>query len=193
MPRDAWYNYRTGRATVIYFDLTQGRNRFRTYNKDDPMDMNDEQLLPLLRKVTIFAGLADAGLKRIVSDCNTMKYAAGRTIIRQGTPATEIYIVLEGTVKVILDMDEYPLEICEFSTGNCLGEASIIGITSHSASVTAVTDATLLVLTRKTLMHLFETDKEFFAMLILNIARELARRLHKTDELLLEYARKARR
>ena len=37
------------------------------------------------------------------------------------------------------------------------------------------------------LLSLFEKDKELFGMLILNIAREMSRRLNKSDEILAQY------
>jgi CRP/FNR family transcriptional regulator, cyclic AMP receptor protein len=147
-------------------------------------------LLRILEKVTIFAGLPPEGLHIIVDGCAVVKHKAGTTIIHEGTPATEIYIVLSGSVKIVLGLESDPLEICEFGPGHCLGEASVIGITDHSASAVVTKDASLLVITRKTLMDVFERDKEFFSLLILNIARELARRLHRTDEILLQYAKR---
>jgi hypothetical protein len=50
-------------------------------------------------------------------------------------------------------------------------------------------DGLLLVLSRQVLMNIYENDKNFFAILILNIARERARRLHTTDEILYHYTR----
>jgi hypothetical protein len=40
------------------------------------------------------------------------------------------------------------------------------------------------------LMSVYEKDKDVFSMLILNIARELARRLYKTDQVLLHYGKR---
>jgi CRP/FNR family transcriptional regulator, cyclic AMP receptor protein len=148
-----------------------------------------DELEPVLRKATIFAGLREEGLRTIVDQCDVVKAANGEVIIREGTPATEIFVLLEGRVKITLDQERSPLEICEFGPGSCLGEASVIGISAHSASAVAIEDTTYLVLSRKMLTSVFEADKEFFSYLILNIARELARRLHHTDEILLSYIR----
>jgi CRP/FNR family transcriptional regulator, cyclic AMP receptor protein len=144
-------------------------------------------LLRILKQVTIFAGLNDEGLARIAHDGHVKRYAKEEVLIAQGTPATDILIVLEGRVKVVLDLEHEPLELFEFGPGNCLGETSVVGILDHSASVVAVEDTSVLVFSRSLLMDILNDDKEFFALLILNIARELARRLHRTDEILLHY------
>jgi len=150
---------------------------------------SEHEMLEILKKVTIFASVGDSGLKRLIDECPIVQFRAEDVIIREGTPATDIYIILQGSVRIILNMAHEPFEICEFSEGNCIGEASVIGILNHSASAVAIHDCTMLVLSRKTLMNIFEADKEFFSYLILNIARELARRLHHTDEILLHYTR----
>ena len=152
-----------------------------------------DELEPVLRKATIFAGLREEGLRTIVEQCEIIKAKTGEIIIHEGTPATEILVLLEGRVKITLDQKNTPLEICEFGPGSCLGEASVIGISQHSASAVVVEDTTFLVLSRKMLMAVFEADKEFFAYLILNIARELARRLRQTDGILLSYVRNQKR
>jgi len=51
-------------------------------------------------------------------------------------------------------------------------------------------DTKLIALSRNALLSLFKSDLELFSILILNIAREACRRLHKTDEILLHYVLK---
>jgi len=60
----------------------------------------------------------------------------------------------------------------------------------HSASALVKEDTLLMELSRKTLMEVANYDSHLFSLLILNIARELARRLHRTDEILLLYSHK---
>jgi CRP-like cAMP-binding protein len=153
-------------------------------------NIDSEALLPILRQVTIFAGISDNGLRLIIDECAFEQHKAGALIIEQGTPASEIYIVLSGQVRVFIERDEGVLELCRFGPGSCIGEASVIGVLDHSANVELIQEGMLLVLSRQLLMNIYESDKNFFAILILNIARELARRLHTTDEILYHYSRK---
>jgi CRP-like cAMP-binding protein len=71
--------------------------------------------------------------------------------------------------------------------GQCFGETSVIGIQPHAATAISVKDTELIVLSRKALLSLFKINLELFSILILNIAREACRRLHKTDEILIHY------
>jgi CRP-like cAMP-binding protein len=153
------------------------------------MNVDSEQILPFLRNVTIFAGLPDENLRQISSKCRIARFNANDVIIRENTPGKDIMITLRGRVRVVLGLDKEPLDVVEFGPGNCIGEVSVIGILNHSASVIAVEETDMLVVSKQLLMDIFKEDKELFSVLILNIARELARRLHFTDSILWEYGK----
>ena len=147
-------------------------------DKDIPLDV--------LKKVTVFAGIDEINLKKLCEQCRFVSYKAGEIVVKEGTPASEIYILLSGKLKVVLNAEREPLEILELFPGHCVGEASVIGVQNHSASAIAEEDTELLELSRKVLMDISRYDKDLFALIILNIARELARRLYQTDKILLQ-------
>ena len=153
------------------------------------IELSDE-LIELLRSVTIFAGMDDSCLRRFFNRCELLNVHAGEEIIKENTQASEIFIVIKGKLKIVLDSDGDQFEIAEMGPGNCVGEASVIGVQTHSATAMVTEDSQLLVLSRKDLMRVFDEDKELFSLLILNIARELARRLRRTDEILLHYTKR---
>lgn len=146
-----------------------------------------ENILPILNKISIFGGLSEQQLYFVFRHLEKVSYKADEYIFRQGEQPSHIYIVKSGQVKIVIESEGGPLEICVFEVGQCFGETSVITIQRHSASAIAVKDTELIVLSRSALFSIFDSDKELFAMLILNIAREACRRLHKTDEILLHY------
>lgn len=150
--------------------------------------LSHEKLVEILRKVTIFSGFSDRELDYICASCTVAEAKKGEVVIEEGTSASEILVLLEGKVSIVLGKQKNPFEVVEFGSGNCIGEASVIGIQPHSASAIVKEDAVFLVLLRQVLMKMFEDNKSLFALLVLNIARELARRLHNTNEILLHYA-----
>jgi CRP/FNR family cyclic AMP-dependent transcriptional regulator len=152
--------------------------------------MDIENVLAILNKISIFAGLSDSQLYTLFRLLNKVTFKANETVFEQGDQPNHIYIVKRGKVKLVIWEDETPLELIEFSEGHCFGEASVIGIQPHKGTAIAVTDTELIVLSRKALMSMYDSDKELFAILILNIAREVCRRLHATDDILLHYLRK---
>lgn len=146
-----------------------------------------ENVLPILNKIAIFGGLNDKQLYTIFRQLQKVYYEAGEFVFRQRDSPNHIYIVHSGKVKIVADVDTVPLEIITFGVGDCFGETAVIGIQAHSASALAVEDTDLIVLSRPALLSIFELDKELFSLLILNIAREACRRLHKADDILLHY------
>jgi len=152
-----------------------------------PPNIND--ILPILNEISIFAGLSDKQLGKLVGLLERVRYQAGQRVFTEGDQPSYIYIVLSGNVKLVIGAEQTPLELVVFKEGECFGETSVIGIQSHAATTVAVGDTELLVLSRNTLLSLLKSDLELFSILILNIAREACRRLHKTDEILLHYVR----
>jgi len=152
--------------------------------------MTQEELKTRMSRVTIFSGLTSSRLDEIIASCSIQSYPAGCRIIEEGTPATHIFILLSGAVRVVHGAPPRAFEICSFGPGCCIGEASIVGIFDHTASVEITEPAQILILSRNTLMSIYDRDKDFFSILILNIARELARRLNRTDQMLYNYLEK---
>jgi len=146
-----------------------------------------ENILPILNKIAIFAGLSDKQLYTVFRLLAKVSYKAGETVFEQGQQPSHIYIVESGEIKLIVWEDDTPLELVVFEEGDCFGEASVIGIQPHKGTSIAMTDTDLIVLSREALLSIYESDKELFGILILNIAREVCRRLHESDEILLHY------
>jgi CRP-like cAMP-binding protein len=146
-----------------------------------------ENVVPILNKIAIFGGLSQKQLYFLFRLLKKVSYCAQEYIFKEGEEPSHIYIVRSGRVKMVVGVEDTPLEIISFGVGQCFGETSVIAIEPHSASAIAVEDTELIVLSRQALLSIFDADKELFGMLILNIAREACRRLHRTDETLLHY------
>ena len=148
---------------------------------------NVEEVRPLLSEISIFGGLKGAQLDEIFRSLKTVKYDEDEYIFKRGEDLSYIYIIKQGEVKMIIEDKEVFLDLISFKDGDCFGETSVIGIQSHSSNAIAVVPTELIVLEPSKLLNIYETDKEAFSLLILNIARETARRLHQSNEALLQY------
>jgi len=149
---------------------------------------NPEKILPILGKISVLHGFSEDQLRTVLARLRSVSYGRGEFIFRQGESPTHIYVIERGRVKIIVDVDRTPMELVAYGVGRCFGETSAIGILPHSASAIATEDTDLIVLSREALHGLYESDPKVFGLLILNIAREACRRLHRTDEILLHYA-----
>ena len=146
-----------------------------------------EEVTSILNKIAIFGGLNQTQLAEVFKRLEVVRYEEGEFIYEQGNAPSHIYIIKKGEVKIMVDAEETSLELASFGVGDCFGETSVIGIQSHSTNALASASTELIVLERSALLKIFEEDKELFGMLILNIARETARRLHRLDEALTRF------
>lgn len=156
-------------------------------NKKQNHSLNIEEITPILNKISIFGGLSEKQLNTLFKLLEQVSYKADEYVFKQGSDPSHIYIVISGTVKIIMEENGTPLELITFSEGHNFGETAVIGIQPHSASALAIEDTELIILSRQALLSLHDSDAELFGILILNIAREACRRIHNTDETLLHY------
>jgi CRP-like cAMP-binding protein len=146
-----------------------------------------ENVLGILSKISIFAGLNDKQLYRLFRLLEEVSYRKDEIIFRQGDVPSYIYIIKSGRVKRFKEEDHTTLELIVIGPGQSFGVSSIIGIQHHGSSAIAVENTELIVLSRKMLMSIYESDMELFSTLIFNIAREVCRRLHSSEDILLHY------
>jgi len=146
-----------------------------------------ENLIPILNKISIFGGFNDSQLYKIFRVLEKASYKNLEYIFKQGSAPTHIYIITKGRVRMIQEVEGKNYQLFEFGQGNCIGEDSVIGIQPHTLSAIAIGEVELAVISKRVLLDFYKTDKDLFTLLILNIAREISRRLKLTDNLLLHY------
>jgi len=146
-------------------------------------------LIDFLRRIPIFGGLEDAELGRVATYLRGKTYRAGEVIMREGEQAKELFIVRQGEVEIFKDVgvDLEEARIALLGEGQCFGEMSLIDIMPRSASVRALTETEALSLSYSDFRALCCGPTETFTLLVMNIAREISRRLRLADSLLAEY------
>ena len=70
--------------------------------------------------------------------------------------------------------------------GECLGEMALFDYMPRSASAVANTDCRLIEITSQNLYGVYQMDMEQFALIQMNLGREIARRLRKADDLCMK-------
>lgn len=98
--------------------------------------------LPALRRVPIFRGLAKATLLEVARRATEVSHPTGTTLVREGDPGDALCIIVEGTVEVIKD----GRAVAQMTGGDFFGEISLIDGKPRSATVVAVEDTVLLML-----------------------------------------------
>ena len=141
---------------------------------------------PLFSEVSMFGGLTAQQRNRILDRVEVGTFKRGANIFQAGDEPKHIYLVKSGLVGLFISDHEVKIEKKRLGKGECFGHVALISVNKHNVSAVAVVDSEILVLSKAFLGQLRHEDSELFSLLILNIARELARRLQFTDELLLK-------
>jgi len=107
------------------------------------------------------------------------RYQPGEVIFSEGDPADHVYFIETGTVSVFLHEFTNRVEIGQRVAGSFLGEMAVISQGKRTASVSAMTDTTLVVLDKEQFHKLMATDSTVNEM----ISHVMAQR---TEELALK-------
>ena len=147
---------------------------------------NPASILDILSHIPMFGGITDAQQSEIISRLEIGTFKRGETIFQTGDEATHIYIVKSGLIGLFIADKEIKVEKKRLGKGELFGHVALMSINNHSISAVAVVDSEIIVLSEPVLRRLREEDSNLFALLMMNIARELATRLQFTDDLLLK-------
>lgn len=144
----------------------------------------------LLRNVPILAGVPERALDELARGAETRVFAPGAQIVAELEPGEDALIVLEGIGRVTVGGlgDEPPVEVGEVSPGDCVGEMALFTGELRSATITAKTRMTALVLDRPTFHGLLRRHPSMAA----HLATVLGSRLRDTEKVLAEVLDPAR-
>ncbi len=134
----------------------------------------------------MFGGIDVPQQNEIFSRLEIGTFKRGETIFQEGDEPSHIYIVKSGLIALFISDNEVKIEKKRLSKGECFGHVALMSINKHSISAVAVVDSEIIVFSKHLLNQLHREDSRLFSLLILNLARELARRLQFTDGLLLK-------
>lgn len=138
------------------------------------MPLSPEEKAASLARVPLFAGISADSMARIAAVSGEQHFAPGQHIVRQGQVGSGLYVILEGTVRVVRGSDE----LARLVAGDFFGELSVIDQQPRNANVQAGTPTRCLALASWDLLELLEADPA----LALNLIRGLVARVRDAGE-----------
>ncbi|MEM0965475.1 MAG: cyclic nucleotide-binding domain-containing protein [Verrucomicrobiota bacterium] len=139
----------------------------------------------LLPRISLFGGMTEEQRERFLHKFQVADFSTGEVIIDQGKQSSHVFVILSGRVDLMLSNEKASMKKREFGPGDCFGEAALLSLTNQEASFVASEPCEILGLPRTWLLTLHRDEPDVFLHLVLNLARELARKLQFTDRLLL--------
>ena len=143
--------------------------------------------IELLQGMPIFGAIHDDALQFLLEQTRTVSVRAPDFFFHEGDQATGMFVLERGRVAVLKDWHGRPVLRRHLGVGDCFGEMALMDLRPRSATIQAVDDCSAIELTPEHMYRLFKRDAEQFALIQMNMGREVCRRLRSTDEQLFQY------
>ena len=111
------------------------------------------QKIDLLKKVPLFSNLSQRHLKEISKHADQVQVDTGKVLAQQGKPGWEFIFIVDGKARV----EKGGKIIRQLAGGDFFGEVALIDGKPRTASVTAETDMTVLIVHKTSFDHLLDT------------------------------------
>ncbi len=139
-----------------------------------------------LQALPLFGGLGPDALARFAERCEVVLVPAGHVIFTEGEAARSLYVVHAGQLDIVKHCARGEMLLGTVMPGECVGEMSFIDMQPRSATVRSTMPSTLWVWAYSSIHERYCSDLKCAMLLVMNIARELSRRLRRADDLLVE-------
>lgn len=132
-----------------------------------------DQKIERLSQVPLFKGCDKKGLAELATAIDSVDVDPGKVLFREGAVQHEAFIIESGTAEVSIDGEV----VAQIPEGEMIGEIGLLTRSPATATVTAVTPMSLLLVPHQRFHQVLENTPG----LALAIAKELAERLRATD------------
>lgn len=139
----------------------------------------------LFQGMPIFGGVGEGTLDFLLDRVEELAVAKGDHFFREGESGASTFVLEEGSVSLLKHWEGGEHLLGRLGRGDCFGEMALLDLGTRSASVLADVDCRAIQLTARDLLGVSKRSPEEFALIYMNLGRELSRRLRKADELLL--------
>ncbi|WP_437811864.1 cyclic nucleotide-binding domain-containing protein [Sorangium sp. So ce1078] len=147
----------------------------------------DAELFVQLREIGLFGGLGDHVLQGLADTLELLELQPGAVAFREGDSGREMFVLLAGEMEVLKrSKRDVEARVAVLGPSDWFGEMSILDVMPRSATVRAISPSRLMRITAHDLDALYRRDLKSYTLLVLNIAREMSRRLRVADSLLAE-------
>src|SRR5581483_815157 len=133
-----------------------------------------------LKLVPLFSDLTLEQLSSIDRLMVTRHYMKGETLFRVGDVGSELFVVLDGEVRIHLDRDGSEVTLARQGPNSVLGEMAVFDEQPRSANAEAIADTTVRVLRRDRLQAIVHEHPEVLLEFVKNLSQRIR---HMNDEL----------
>ena len=131
----------------------------------------------MLGNYSLFDGLEREQIDSILHLMEHEVFDAGTDIIVEGTLSNKLRVILEGQVAVVKN----GIILQEFGEGDVFGEMEVLDVGPVEATIKTITPTSVITLSVDALGDIYESDLNIYSFLLMNLARDLSRRLRRMN------------
>ena len=151
--------------------------------------------IAFLQKIHLFHGLDDAEFEAVANELDELPVPKGGLVFEQDGKADSFYLIYGGSVRITRKQEKKEIQLALLVKNDYFGEMALVANRRRSATVTALADSTLLVLSRADFEKLYKRAPQIKNNLEIAVrSRQLARKLNfkwlRPDEVVYFLARK---
>lgn len=151
--------------------------------------------IAFLKKIHLFHGLEEDEYAAIAEEMQEEAVAKGGVVFQQGKKADSFYLIYGGSVRIVRRQNNKEIQLARLVREDYFGEMALVEKRTRSATVVALADTLLLVLSRQNFEKLYKQKPDLKLNLSVAIrSRQLARQLLfkwlRPDEVVYFLARK---
>ena len=112
---------------------------------------SEEDWMTRMLQSEAFSRMPPADIQRLIHALQPVNVYAGDTVVRQGDEGDYFYIVREGTCSIsrLASGEGWDVPLAELCPGDCFGEDALVSDATRNATVTMLSDGTLMRLSKQ--------------------------------------------
>ena len=144
----------------------------------------------LLSRIPLFAELSREDIDALGSAGQVSRVLAGTLLCKEGDPGDQMYVVMEGEVRIHQDRDGTQNELAKLGAGSHFGEMALIDGRERSADVSALVDCTLFSLSRRAFFEVVADNPQLLGNILLYFSKTIRSNNRRMLEQILEQERR---
>ncbi|MFQ5966327.1 MAG: Crp/Fnr family transcriptional regulator [Acidimicrobiia bacterium] len=131
--------------------------------------MNRAETIALLKNVALFETLSQKDLNEVAKRTEEVDVPAGTVLTQEGRVGEQAFVIVDGSASVRRNYRQ----VAKLSSGDVLGEMSLVEGVPQSITVQTLEDSRLLMINRADFRYLLENVQGFAIKLLVSMSRRL--------------------
>jgi CRP-like cAMP-binding protein len=135
-----------------------------------------------LKRQPLFVEFTDDELDEFIDLLDPVHATAGETIVKQDEPGDCMYLLVDGTARVVHHREGHDIDLAALKAGDFFGELALVDDGLRSADVQALTPCTLLKISQAVIAALAGVYPSAAFKFLIAVGRILVNRLRQTNQ-----------